>query len=250
MRFKVWRSGKGGKDGRYEVYELEPAPGMNLLEALFAIQDKYDDGLSFRYACRGAVCGSCAMTVNREPRLACRTQLAEIGRYKPMNLVPFGPLMKEVRWDTETEVLVEPLPVLPILRDLVVDMTLFYERYNQVRPWHEPQEGHEGFSQMTPEQAKKVDRWANCILCGACFGACPVCDKNPRYMGPAALAWSLRFIDDARAKDAASKLALVSGPDGAPACESVYNCVKVCPKDVAPAAAIKVLMDKLRADHR
>ena len=244
MKFRVWRSGREGKDGLYEVYEIEPKPGMNVLEALFAIQDKYDDGLAFRYSCRGAVCGSCAMTINREPRLACRTQLSELGNYRPMNLALFGPLLTKTEWNRDDEVLVEPLPVMPILKDLVVDMTAFYKYYRDVRPWQEP--GTEKvISKMFHADTTKIERWANCILCGACFGACPVCFKNPRYLGPAALAWALRFINDVRVKDPEDRLRLVSGIDGAPACEWFYNCVKVCPKNVAPAVAIKMLRNRL-----
>ncbi len=244
MRFRVWRSGRGGEDGRYETYDVEPRPGMNVLEALFAIQDKYDDGLAFRYSCRGAVCGSCAMTINREPRLACRTQLSDIGRLKPMRLALFGPLLTKVDWNPSDEVLVEPLPTMPIQKDLVVAMDTFYEYYRKVRPWQEPPD-EKAISVMKPEQVHRIDRWANCILCGACFGACPVCAKNPRYLGPAALAWSLRFIDDSRVRDPDERLKLVAGPDGAPACEWFYNCVKVCPKNVAPAEAIRVLRSRL-----
>ena len=245
MKFRIWRSGKNGKDGRYEIYDIEPKPGANLLEALFEIQDKYDDSLAFRYSCRGAVCGSCAMTINRVPRLACRTQLSEIGRYKPMNLALFGPLLTKVEWNRESEVLVEPLPVMPILKDLIVDMTVFYEYYRRVKPWQDPQAQNE-MTKMLPEEVRRVERWSNCILCGACFGACPVCGKNPEYLGPATLAWSLRFIDDSRVKDPKERLDLVKEWNGAPACEYFYNCVKVCPKDVAPAAAIRILMNKLR----
>lgn len=244
MRFRVWRSGAGGKDGRYEVYDIEPRPGMNVLEVLFEIQDVHDDSLAFRYSCRGAVCGSCAMTINREPRLACRTQLSNIGKYKPMGLALFGPLLTKTDWDPEREVLVEPLPVLPILKDLVVDMDRFYEHYRKVRPWQEPT-GSSEVPRMLPRDTEKIERWGNCILCAACFGSCPVCAKNPDYLGPAALAWALRFIDDVRVKDPGERLGLVGAPEGAPACEWYYNCVKVCPKNVAPALAIRALRTKL-----
>ncbi len=244
MMLRVQRSGKGGTDTRFDVFEIEPKKGMNVLEALFEIQDTLDDTLAFRYSCRGAVCGSCAMVINREIRLACRTQISMIGQYKPMGLKPFPPLQREVSWSPANEVLIEPLPNLPILKDLVVDMTRFYEYYRKVKPFiaelKEP-------TRILPERQKTLDKWANCILCAACYGACPVCYKNPNYVGPAALAWSLRFVDDPRTEgETLERLRLVEDQNGVPACEWFYNCVRACPKDVAPAAAIRLLKNKLQ----
>ena len=241
MRFKVWRSGKGGKDGTYVNYEGRASPGMSVLDALFAIHEKHDDSLAFRYSCRGAVCGSCAMTVNREPRLACRTQVLGLGKMKPSGLRPFEGLEKKADWDRSSEIIIEPLPNMPILKDLVVDMTGFYEHYRKVKPWMEMLEDAKTYSRMTPLEMSKVEKYANCILCACCNGACPVCEKNARYLGPAALSWSLRFVDDGRVPDRKERLSLVEQDDGVPGCEFVYNCVKVCPKDVAPAKAIRTL---------
>ncbi len=245
MKFKIRRSGKDGKDERYESFDVEPRKGMNLLEVLFEIQDRFDESLAFRYSCRGAVCGSCAMMINRETRLACRTLVSQIGKYRPMGLKPFAPLVKHVDWNISDEVLIEPLPNMPVLKDLVVDMTRFYDYYRKVKPFISSVEDRET-RPILPEQRDKIDKWANCILCGACYGACPVCHKNPNYLGPHALAWSLRFIDDPRTESEANeRLALVKDPDGAPACEWFYNCVRACPKNVAPAAAIRILRDRL-----
>jgi succinate dehydrogenase/fumarate reductase iron-sulfur protein len=246
MRFKVWRSARNGKDGRYETYQVEPRPGMSVLDALFYIRDRYDDSLSFRYSCRGAVCGSCAMTINREPRLACRTQVSQLAKAKSLNLRHFGPLDKQIGWDRSTEVLIEPLPNMPILKDLVVDMTRFFEFYSKTRPWMELPVA-QGISKMTPAEVSRIEKYTNCILCAACFGACPVNGRDPDYLGPAALAWSLRFVDDPRTTDKKERLSLVADKNGAPECEFIYNCVKVCPKAVAPAGAIRLLKDHLKA---
>ncbi len=222
---------------------------MSVLEALFEIQDRIDDSLAFRYSCRGAVCGSCGMMINREMRLACRTQLSSIGLQRPQNLARFEPLDKEVVWDRQTEILVEPLPGLPVLKDLVVDMTRFYDHFKGVKPWVEATEGSGEVQQvLDPAAVAKQSKWANCILCGLCYSSCPVCWKNNGYLGPAALAWSLRFIDDPRVEDKAARLDLVKGPNGAAACEWFYNCVKVCPKEVAPAAAIRILRNKIAVE--
>ncbi len=243
MKFIIQRSGTNGRDLHLDSFDIQPKKGMNVLEVLFEIQDELDDSLAFRYSCRGAVCGSCAMMINREIRLACRTQVSLVGKYKPMGLKPFPPLQKKVQWNKNEDVLIEPLPNLPILKDLVVDMTRFYEFYRKVKPFvaelKEP-------PQILPKKQESLDKWANCILCGACYGACPVCHKNPNYLGPHALAWSLRFVDDPRTADETlERLSLVKGPDGVPACEWFYNCVRACPKSVAPAVAIRTLKTRL-----
>jgi succinate dehydrogenase / fumarate reductase iron-sulfur subunit len=245
MKLKIWRSGKDGRDARYEVYDIRSTPGMSVLEALFAVQDEYDDSLAFRYSCRGAVCGSCAMSINREPRLACRTQVSRIAETKSLGLRQFPGLARDEPWDKDAEILIEPLPNLRIERDLIVDMTRFYEAYKSMRPWLDDSEGREGIAKMLPNDVSRVEKFANCILCAACFGACPVCEKDQEYVGPAALAWSYRFFDDPREPRKAEKLSLAGERFGAPDCEFVYNCVKVCPKDVAPALAIRKLRDRL-----
>ncbi|OGS42744.1 MAG: hypothetical protein A3K67_05015 [Euryarchaeota archaeon RBG_16_62_10] len=243
MRLKVRRSGPDGKSVTYVTYDIDAAPGMTVLDALFEVQESQDDSLGFRYSCRGAICGSCAMTINREIRLACRTQLAGLAQAKPMNLRGFGALEARVEWERASEVLVEPLPNLPVQKDLMVDLTKFFEAYRRIRPWMDAREDGRGFSKMSPDDCARVEKYANCILCAACFGSCPVCDKDPEYLGPAALAWSYRFIGDPRVKDLKDRLGLASGREGAPDCEFVYNCVKACPKAVAPASAIRALRD-------
>lgn len=248
MNFKIWRSGRGGEKGRYEPYQVPAAPGMSVLDALFSIRDEHDDSLAFRYSCRGAVCGSCAMTINREPRLACRTQLSEVLRSRSMGLRTFPGLQKDVEWDMSEEVLVEPLPNMPIIKDLVVDMSKFFEYYRRVKPWIDSVDEIRSFSSMTPVEVAKVQKYANCILCGACFGACPVCERDLAYLGPAALAWSLRMIDDPRTKERRDRLGLVSHREGVQDCEFIYNCVRVCPKAVAPAGAIRILKEILKEE--
>jgi len=185
------------------------------------------------------------MMINREIRLACRTQVSMLGRYKPMGLKPFHPLVQHVEWDPKNETLIEPLPNLPILRDLVVDMTRFYDFFQKVRPFIEDVDDQPS-ARISAAESERLAKWANCILCGACYGSCPVCNKNPNYLGPHALAWSLRFVDDPRTqRRTMERLSLVKDLDGVPACEWFNNCVRACPKDVAPAAAIRILKNKL-----
>jgi len=248
MQLKIWRSGKNGTGGRYETYQVEPSPGMTVLEALFVIQDTQDDSLAFRYSCRGAICGSCAMMINRDIRLACRTQLAGIERIKPMGLRPFPPLQKQADWAKGKEVMIEPLPNLPALKDLIVDMARFFDAYRKIKPWIDAADRDSGLSKMSPDECGRLEKYANCILCAACFGSCPVCDKDETYVGPAALAWSYRFATDPRDRGGDQRLATASEDDGVPSCEFVYNCVKACPKGIAPASAIRALKEMLGED--
>ncbi len=110
--------------------------------ALFQFQEKFDDSLAFHYSCRGAVCGTCAMLINKVPRLACRTQVASLLKGElQMNLVPYSAIEEiTVPWNPEEEILVEPLPHLPVIKDLIVDMTKFFKYYQAVDPVFRPRD--------------------------------------------------------------------------------------------------------------
>ncbi|HTY51624.1 MAG TPA: succinate dehydrogenase/fumarate reductase iron-sulfur subunit [Methanomicrobiales archaeon] len=239
MQLKVFRSGAGTQGPRYDRFEIDAPVGMTVLGALFAAQEK-DDTLAFRYSCRGAVCGTCAMLINRVPRLACRTQVRSLldGKDK-VQLAPYPAIQAAEPWDPGREVLVEPLPHLPVIRDLVVDMTRFFEYYTDIDPVFAPT-GPEPEKErlMDPASVKDLAVYANCILCGACFGACPVNGRNPRYLGPAALAGLYRFRIDPREAGGAARLRRADTPDGWWACEFHGNCRRVCPKGVPPNIAI------------
>jgi succinate dehydrogenase / fumarate reductase iron-sulfur subunit len=213
---------------------------MTVLGALFEAQARYDDSLAFRYSCRGAVCGTCAMLINRVPRLACRTQIEVLiaGNYGPVLSHYALPELTEP-WDPREEVIVEPLPHLPVIKDLVVDMSTFFEDYRAILPvlrGKDPVPEKEW--PMVPESVRELEQYTPCILCAACYGACPVNGKNPRYLGPAALAKLYRFRIDPREKDGADRLVTADRPDGWWACEFHTNCRKVCPRGVPPDKAI------------
>ncbi|MHA1771768.1 MAG: succinate dehydrogenase/fumarate reductase iron-sulfur subunit [Candidatus Thorarchaeota archaeon] len=238
MLFRVARSRSGEKISHYDLYKVDVKKGMTVLDALFQIQNYMDPSLSFRYSCRGAVCGSCAMLINKVPRLACRTQILELADTE-VKLKPFLALTEApLGWNPETEVLVEPLPNLPILKDLIVDMAPFFDALKQLELWVVPKEGTEPRKQ-SPEERKLIDRYVNCILCGLCYGSCPVNAEHKEYLGPAALAKSWRFYQDTRIEERERYLQAALAPNGAPLCDLVMNCVRVCPKDVAPGGAIR-----------
>ncbi len=238
MIFRIARSRDGGSITHYDLYKVQTRKGMTVLDALFQIQDKMDSSLAFRYSCRGAVCGSCAVLIDKEPRLACRTQVSTI-KSESLKLQPFPPLTEiPSGWDKATEILIEPLPNLPILKDLVVDMVNFYDALKELELWESPTVGDKPRNQ-SPEDRKRIERYVNCILCAICYGSCPVNYKNDEYVGPAALAKAWRFNQDSRNLEADRYLVRAQGNNGVPLCDLVMNCVKSCPKGVAPGGAIR-----------
>jgi succinate dehydrogenase / fumarate reductase iron-sulfur subunit len=248
MELKVYRFRAGMPAPKYDSFPIETVPGMTVLSALFRAQEK-DDTLAFRYSCRGAVCGTCAMLINKVPRLACRTQVSALLAGKDrVPLSPYPALEVTVPWDPAREVLVEPLPHLPVIRDLIVDMSLFFEYYRFIDPVFSPAGPEPGKERsMSPAAVAELVTYANCILCGACFGACPVNGRNPRYLGPAALAALFRFRIDPREGGGASRLRRADTPEGWWACEFHGNCRRVCPKGVPPNIAIGRARQELKA---
>ncbi len=240
----VYRKESETSEPHYERYEVPVKQGMNVLEALFYIQDHYDSTLAFRYACRGAICGACGMTINKFPRLACKTQISRLKSEKVLKILEteFGDTSD---WDEETEILVEPLPNMDIIKDLVVDMNSFWKFYKEVQPyfireWNDKQPE----SKQTPQEIKKIEQMIYCILCGLCW-TCPVKEDNKKYLGPAAIAKSYRFVADTRIRKEAmdSIIKRITEKDGVPACQKLYVCNKVCPKGVMPGTAIRYLRE-------
>src|SRR4030067_3152649 len=161
-----------------ETFQVEPRKGMSLLEALLRIQDDQDGSLSFRYSCRGAVCGSCAMRVNGKLVLACRTHVEDL---------------------LEKPTLIEPLPFFPVLRDLIVDMSTFFDHYQQIKPYlHGKPAPADSEYRMAEDERKEIDPYVQCILCGICFGVCPAFQRSSQFLGPAMLAKAYRFLVDPR----------------------------------------------------
>ena len=229
----------------YDSFEIPITPGMTVLTALFYIQGKLDDSLAFRYSCRGLVCGSCAMLINKIPRLACQTQIEQLPNLKPPALKgQFGKMLSTIDWNPETSILVEPLPNFQVLKDLVVDLKPFWEKLEAIQPYiignPDPKQ------RISPDEAKKLKKAANCFLCAACYGSCPINNSYPTYLGPAALAQAWRFVEDPFDSKSLDRLKAVDKkPEGALGCEYYYNCVKVCPRHVAPAREIRLLREKM-----
>jgi succinate dehydrogenase / fumarate reductase iron-sulfur subunit len=209
----------------FQLYRHEPKPQDTVLEALKDIRDQQDPSLSFRYSCREAVCGSCAMVINGGIGLACRTQVRDLGT---------------------DEIVIEPLPNLEILKDLIVDLKPFWEAYRRVEPFLHasadvPEKGH----RVDEKDMERVFQYITCILCASCYSACPVASRDGRYVGPAALAKLYRFAVDPRDERPFAALERVNGPDGVWGCDTVFRCNDVCPKSVRPADGIEGLRRKL-----
>ena len=188
-----------------------------LLDALLMLKAQYES-LSFRRSCGEGVCGSDGMNVNGRNMLACIT---------PLNSL-------------KTPIDIRPMPGLPVIRDLVVDMEQFYKQYRAVKPYlinkdPEPEVEH----RQSPADRDKLDGLYECILCGCCSTSCPSFWWNPdKFLGPAALLQSWRFLADSRDQATDERLANLEGPFKLFRCHTIMNCVEVCPKGLNPTRAI------------
>ena len=225
VRFSIYRYDPD-KDARpymqdLEV-ELEPTDKM-LLDALMRIKQVKDDSVAYRRSCREGVCGSDAMNINGKNGLACVTNLR----------------------DLKQPIVLKPLPGLPVIRDLIVDMTQFFKQYHSIRPYlinDTPPPEKERL--QSPEDREELDGLYECILCACCSTACPSFWWNPdKYVGPAGLLQAYRFISDSRDQATSERLDDLEDPYRLFRCRSIMNCVDVCPKGLNPNRAINKIKD-------
>jgi len=226
-KFKIFRFDPStDKKPAWQEFTLPVEKGMTVLEGLFHIQAHIDGSLAFRSSCRAGVCGSCAMHINGTYRLACETQILDLGG----------------------TVRIRPLAHLPILRDLVVDMDPFWEKYNAIKPYLIPGDAPgERERLQTPDERAQLDVIIDCILCASCYGSCTVNNYDDQYLGPAALLKAQRFFDDSRDAADEERLELVDGAHGAWRCHTIFNCQEVCPKDIDITGSIGVMKRNLTA---
>jgi succinate dehydrogenase / fumarate reductase iron-sulfur subunit len=238
--FIIYRQAGPEEKPHYDRFTIPAKKGMTVLDALFYIQDHLDSSLAFRYSCRGAICGSCGITINKFPQLACKTQVLDMEE-KNHPRVPELVFGEVPDWDEEKEILIEPLPNMAVIKDLVVDMEPFWQFYREVQPFFTREiKDTAPESKQTAEDARRIEQLVYCILCGLCW-TCPVSGENKNYLGPAALAKGFRFIDDTRLSEEHRKelLKRVMKEDGVPACQKIFACNAVCPKNVQPGTAIQ-----------
>ena len=219
MKFRIQRYDPD-RDARpyFKDYDLEIGPSDRmLLDALVRIKT-VDDSLALRRSCREGVCGSDAMNVNGKNQLACITKLV----------------------DLKEPVVIRPLPGLPIIRDLIVDMTQFFKQYHSIKPYlvneSRPPEKER---LQTPEERDELNGLYECILCASCSTSCPSFWWNPdKFVGPAGLLQAYRFIADSRDEATSERLDNLEDPYRLFRCHTIMNCVDVCPKGLNPSMAI------------
>ena len=198
--------------------DLGDADKVTVLDALFKIQQTQDKSLSFRYSCRLAMCGSCALVMNGRERLACKTLVKDLGS---------GPIY------------LEPLRHIPVVKDLTVDLKFLIKRLRKVEPYFIPRSGSPEPAKIKPtsRERKVIGLNTECIACGSCVSACTMMHWDPEYMGPMGLNRAFCLIADSRDLTG-ERLSRVAGEKGVYRCHMEFNCTDVCPKHLSPTRGI------------
>ena len=226
-RFKVYRYDPDtGENPRLDVFEVDVERcGPMVLDALIEIKDKIDSTLTFRRSCREGVCGSCAFNIDGTNTLACT---------KPID---------EVKGDVK----VYPLPHMPVIKDLVADLSVPFAQYAAIKPWLEADTPPPtGERRQSPDERAQLDGLWECILCFCCQTSCPSYWWNgERYLGPAILLQANRWIQDSRDEATGSRLDELDDPYRLFRCHTIMNCTNACPKDLNPGRAIADIKEAL-----
>jgi fumarate reductase iron-sulfur subunit len=218
LRVRVWR---GQESGHYEDFDVPRLESQTVLDVVTYIQRRLDPTLSYRFACRVGMCGSCAMTVNGKARWTCRTHVSKVAD------------------DDRLEI--APLHNLPIVKDLVTDMTAFFDKWAGAKgQFRGERKRSDDFARVKPDSRERVlvDEAIECIGCGVCYSSCDVVSWKPEYLGPAALnrAWTL--TNDVRDVAQRERLNAVAGDAGCHACHTQMSCTERCPKFLSPSKSI------------
>jgi succinate dehydrogenase / fumarate reductase iron-sulfur subunit len=219
--FRIYRfDPDSGENPRIDSYQVDMAAcGPMVLDALIKIKNEVDSTLTFRRSCREGICGSCAMNIDGVNTLACTKATAEI----------------------RGEVKIYPLPHMPVIKDLVPDLSNFYAQYASVKPWLQTRTPAPPDRErlQSKEDQEKIDQPSACILCACCSTSCPSYWWNSdRYLGPAALLAAYRWIVDTRDEATGERLDELEDPFRLYRCHTIMNCAEACPKDLNPARAI------------
>lgn len=218
---RIYRNNSGKV--RIDSFQVDPKEcGPMVLDALIQIKDQQDKTLAFRRSCREGICGSCAMNINGKNTLAC--------------LTPLTPKLS-----------IYPLPHMPIIRDLIPDMSNFYKQYTGIKPWlQNPNKPTEGEYLQSKEERKKLDGMYECILCACCSTSCPSYWWNSdQYLGPAVLMQAYRWIEDSRDAATQERMEYVDDAMKLYRCKTIMNCSQTCPKGLNPGQAIGKLKKKI-----
>ena len=222
LKVRIWRGGPADADGRFVDYAVPRQDSQTVLDVVTHVQRVLDATLSYRYACRVGMCGSCAMSVNGLARWACRTHVAKV-----------------VGADGALEI--APLANLPVVKDLATDMSGFFDKWAAARgQFQGTKSRHDDFARVQPgtPQRQAADAGIECIGCAVCYASCDVVQWRPGFLGPAALnrAWTL--VNDVRDTAQQARLQAVAGDAGCHSCHTQGSCTERCPKGLAPTLAI------------
>jgi len=201
-----------------QSYKVESEPMDRVLDLLHKVKYEQDGTLTFRRSCAHGVCGSDAMLINGRNRLACKIRVDQLGK---------------------KSITVAPLPGLPVMKDLVVDMEAFFAKFRSVQPYLQTDDMPPlRERRQSAEDRSKFDDTTKCILCAACTSSCPSFWAQPSYVGPAAIVNAHRFIFDSRDDHANDRLDVLAEENGVWRCRTIFNCVDACPRGINITAAI------------
>jgi len=235
---------------RRQQYEVELSAGSTVLEALMYVHEHVDGTLAFRRSCRHGICGACAMRIDGCARLACNTQLADVAEHARLRDEKRGRSVEGA-----PAVRIEPLTNMPVLKDLIVDMSVFWQKLSAVQPWlqtlAEADPDHERL--VSPDDHTVMAEALLCVECGACYSDCPAVTASPEFIGPTALAKAYRYAYDPRDDRAHRRLYDLGSEHGQWECTRCYTCTQRCPKHLKVRQLISRLgelacYEGLRAD--
>ena len=235
---KVRRFKPEEAEGPYwESFDVELDPTLSVLDGLLQAKDRDDGSLAVRCSCRAAICGSCGMKINGQSTLACKTMLEEAQSYAESHAVGAQEGGDKSQGNGKTEIVVEPMGNMPVIKDLVTDMeSTHWTKIRRVTPWLLPEgDPPEREYIVPPESMIDVTQSMACIQCGACVSSCLSMEADPDFIGPAALAKAYRFVGDPRDAQTKERLHdLAQDPHGIYDCTHCFSCIDACPKGVAP----------------
>lgn len=218
LTVKIWR---GREQGAFATYHVPRRESQTVLDVVTHVQRQIDPTLSYRFACRVGMCGSCAMTVNGVARWTCRTHVAKVADSGMLEIAP--------------------LANLPVIKDLATDMREFFDKWARAKgQFRGSRTRHDEFEAVQPSSPERqaVDAGIECIGCGVCYASCDVVSWQPDFLGPAALnrAWTL--VNDVRDQAGVERMRAVAGDAGCHSCHTQGSCTERCPKHLAPTAGI------------